>query len=99
MGKTAADVEREIAAIRRETSWIVEELEYRVRRAMDLRAQAAAHPFLAGGTALALAGGLVFLVDRLIERRREAAAPAVHLSRRVTERIGGRQPQRHPPLR
>jgi hypothetical protein len=79
MGETPSEVQRDIARLRQETGWIVDELEYRVMRALDVRAQARLHPFITGGVLLAVLGALGFLLYRVVEPRRRPQGLAARL--------------------
>ncbi len=58
MGKTAAEVQREIEELRRDTDQVLVELELRARNALDWRSQVRRHPAIAAGAGIALVGGL-----------------------------------------
>lgn len=93
MGTTPSDIEREIADLRHETTRIVEELEYRTKRALDVQSQVRDHPYFAGGLLALILGTVSFLIYRVVEARRAQSAPAPQLGRRLratTEEIGAR---------
>lgn len=73
MGETSTSVEREIDLLRRETTWIIDELEHRAKHAFDLRAQAADHRYVAAGVGVAVIAGIAAIVyGRRQPQHREA---------------------------
>lgn len=78
MGETSAETKREIDALRYELTELVDELERRGRRTMDVRSQVAevtdrpaARGALAVGLGMALGGVAYYTLTRAQERRRQ----------------------------
>ncbi len=83
MGETSADTQREIESVRDDVSAIVEELERRARRAVDLRAQAAEHPQAVGLVGFGVLAGLAVLGYNAVSDYRESRKPVNRLKRRA----------------
>lgn len=87
MGQTSSDVEREIDDLRRETGWIVDELEYRARRILDWRGHIAHHPYLSAVVSLAISAAVAAFVSAIIAHRRSAVTPGARLRLRFSDSV------------
>ncbi len=70
MGKKAPDIEQEIETLRAESDRILDELERRIRDAVNVRTQAEHHPIVTTAFALGIMAGVGMLVYSLLIRAR-----------------------------
>ncbi len=70
MGKKTTDIEQEIERLRADSDHILDELERRIRDALDVRSQAEHHPFVTTAIALGLATGVGLLIYSSLFRTR-----------------------------
>jgi hypothetical protein len=81
VGETAAATAREIAALRGETDRLLDEVEGRARRALEVPKQLAANPVFVGLGAVAAVAVVVALWYRSFRRAQEARRPIARLRR------------------
>ena len=77
MDRTAADVQREIEELRKETTLLVSELEARARDATSVKSQVQHHPAIAAGAGIAMLGGLAFSGYAVYERVKDERKPRI----------------------
>lgn len=71
MGKTAADIEREIDELRADTDRVLVELEHRIRDTINIRTQAEQHPLVATAITFGTLMGLGLVLYLAFFRPRE----------------------------
>jgi hypothetical protein len=81
VGETAAATAREIAALRAETERLLDEVEGRARRALDVPKQLAANPVFVGVGAVVAVIAVLALWYRSYRRAQEARRPIARLRR------------------
>ena len=94
MGETSADTQREIQSLRDDVARTVEELERRVRRVVDLRAQAEEHPAALGVVGFGLLAGLGVVAYNAVSGYRERQKPVNRVRRRASS-VACRRSCRH----
>ncbi len=70
MGKKASNIEQEIETLRAESDRILDELEHRIRDAVNVRTQAEHHPIVTTAVALGIMAGVGLMVYNLLLRTR-----------------------------
>lgn len=91
MGDTSTDTRREIEELRAQTTALLVEIEGRVRRTLDVRAQIREHPGVAAGIGLGLSAGvglIVFNTIRGYQQRRSTRYRAEQRLRQLADYFG-----------